>query len=68
MLPKLTFDGNKQSGNYKKLDLLEKVLLPRLEEILPDHESIADEYSSVFSLRKIIENAKANDGVVSYWA
>ena len=68
VLPKLTFDGNKQSGDLKKLDILEKVLLPRLEEILPDHESIADEYSSVFSLRKIIENAKANDGVVSYWA
>lgn len=68
VLPKFTFDGNKQSGNFSKLDLLDKVLLPKLEDIVSEHESIAEQFSSVAALRAIIENAKANDGVVNYWA
>jgi len=68
VLPKFTFDGNKQSGNFSKLELLDKVLLPKLEEIVSKHESIAEEFSSVAALRAIVENAKANDGVVNYWA
>ena len=55
-------------GNYTKLDLLDKVLLPKLEEIISEHESIAEEFSSVAALRDIIQNAKANDSVVNYWA
>ncbi|WP_299808905.1 AAA family ATPase [uncultured Shewanella sp.] len=68
VLPKFTFDGNKQSGNFNKLDLLEKVLLPKLEELITEHESVSSEFSSVEGLRAIIENAKSNDGVVNYWA
>lgn len=68
VLPKFTFDGTKQSGNYNKLDLIDKVLLLRFEEIVKNHKSISDEFSCVASLRNIIENAKTNDGIVNYWA
>jgi len=68
VFPKFNFDGNKQSGNYNKLELLEKVLLPRIEAIVPANESLADEFSSVAALKEIITNAKANDGIVNYWS
>ncbi len=68
VLPKFTFDGNKQSGNFSKLELIDKVLLPKLEGLVSDHESMAEEFSSVAALRSIVANAKANDGVVNYWA
>jgi len=68
VLPKFTFDGNKQAGNHNKLDLLDKVLISRLEEVIAEHELISDEFSSVAALKDIVENAKANDGVVNYWA
>jgi energy-coupling factor transporter ATP-binding protein EcfA2 len=68
VLPKFTFDGNKQSGNHNKLDLLDKVLLPKLESIVTSHELIAEEFSSISALKDIIRNAKANDYVVNYWA
>lgn len=68
VLPKFTFDGNKQSGDFNKLEQLEKGLLPRLESIVPEHELFSDEFSSIIAIRSIINNAKANDGVVNYWA
>lgn len=68
VLPKFTFDGNKLSGDTQKIDLLEKVLLNKFAEVVPSHESIAVEFSCVAALRSIIDNAKANDGVVNYWA
>lgn len=68
VLPKFTFDGNKLSGDTQKIDLLEKVLLDKFAEVVPSHESIAVEFSCVAALRSIINNAKANDGVVNYWA
>ncbi|WP_045403640.1 McrB family protein [Vibrio hyugaensis] len=68
VLPKFTFDGNKLSGDTQKIDLIEKVLLDKLVEVVPSYESIAEEFSCVAALRSIIENAKANDGVVNYWA
>lgn len=68
VLPKFTFDGNKLSGDTQKIDLLEKVLLDKLVEVVPSHETIAEEFSCIAALRSIIENAKANDGVVNYWA
>lgn len=68
ILPKFTFDGNKQSGNQNRLDLIDKVMLPKLEHIIRSHNLIADEFSSVAALKNIIANAKANDGVVNYWA
>lgn len=68
ILPKFTFDGNKQSGNQNKLDLIDKVMLPKLENIIRTHNLITDEFSSVVALKNIIANARANDGVVNYWA
>lgn len=68
VLPKFTFDGSKQAGDQKKLDLMDKVLLSRFERIVPNHESLAKEFSCVAALKNIIENATANDGVVNYWA
>lgn len=68
VLPKFTFDGNKQTGDLNKIDLLDKGLLPRLEEVVSSHESLPDEFSSIAALKNIISNAKANDGVVNYWA
>jgi energy-coupling factor transporter ATP-binding protein EcfA2 len=68
VLPKFTFDGTKKSGNYNKLDLIDKVLVSRLEEVVKKHESISEEFSCVAALKNIIENAKTNDGIVNYWA
>ena len=68
VLPKFTFDGSKQAGTYNRLDLLANVLLPRLESIVTNHETIAEEFSCVAALKSIIENAKANDNVANYWA
>lgn len=68
VLPKFTFDGSKQAGDQKKLDLMDKVLLSRFESIVPNHKSLAKEFSCVAALKNIIENATANDGVVNYWA
>ena len=67
VLPKFTFDGGKQSGNQKKLDLM-KVMLSRFESIVTNHESLVEEFSCVMALKSIIENATANDDVVNYWA
>lgn len=68
VLPKFTFDGNKQSGQENKLNLIDKVMLPRIESVVLNHTSIADEFSCVVALREIISDAKSNDGVVNYWA
>lgn len=68
VLPKFTFDGNKQSGNHNKLDLIDKVLLLRFEGIVTSHETISEEFSCIAALKNIIENARSNDGIVNYWA
>ena len=68
ILPKFTFDGFKQSGSDTKLNLIDKVLVSRLESTMPNHESFTEEFSCILALRNIIDNAKANDGVVNYWA
>jgi hypothetical protein len=68
ILPKFTFDGFKQSGSDTKLNLIDKVLVSRLESTIPNHESFTEEFSCILALRNIIDNAKANDGVVNYWA
>jgi energy-coupling factor transporter ATP-binding protein EcfA2 len=67
VLPKFTFDGSKQAGAYNKLDLLDKVLLAKLEDVITEHDSMSDEFSCIAALKTIIDNAKANDGVVNYW-
>lgn len=68
ILPKFTFDGHKSCNNGTKLDLMDKVLLPKLEEIFSNSESISNNFSSVAELKAIIENANSNDGVVNYWS
>lgn len=68
VLPKFTFDGNKTIGEQSKLELLEKVLLERLKNELPDHTNIPNEFSSINAIENIVVNAKANDGVVNFWS
>jgi energy-coupling factor transporter ATP-binding protein EcfA2 len=68
VLPKFTFDGTKQSGNYNKLDLIDKVLVSRLEDVVKKHGAISEEFSCVAALKNMVKNAKTNDGIVNYWA
>lgn len=68
VLPKLTFDGNKTIGQHTKLELMERVLLDRVKQALPNHEEYDDTFSAVNALEGVIENAKANDGVVNFWS
>lgn len=68
VLPKLTFDGNKTIGQHTKLELMERVLLGRVKQALPNHEEYDDTFSAVNALEGVIENAKANDGVVNFWS
>ncbi len=68
VLPKFTFDGNKMVGSQSKLDLVDKVLSERIKESLPNYENLTDEFSSVKALEAVVENAKANDGVVNFWS
>ncbi len=68
VLPKLTFDGNKTIGQHTKLELMERVLLGRVKQALPNHEEYDDTFSAVNALEEVIENAKANDGVVNFWS
>jgi hypothetical protein len=68
VLPKFTFDGNKTLGSHNKLDLLDKIFSERIKEILPSHDEFSDEVSAIVALERVIENAKANDGIVNYWS
>lgn len=68
LLPKFTFDGSKSIDQQTKLDLLERILLPRLKEILPNHLRFPKNFSAIEALSKIIDNAKVNDGLVNYWS
>ncbi|GGX17145.1 AAA family ATPase [Undibacterium macrobrachii] len=68
VLPKFTFDGNKQSGNATKLNLMENALVEQLKVVIPNYESFSEEFSCIAGLQSMIDNAKANDGVVNYWA
>ena len=68
VLPKFTFDGNKQVGNYSKAELVSRVFLPRLESLLENQTAIATEFSCTKSVERLIKAAEANDGVVNYWA
>lgn len=68
VLPKFTFDGNKQVGETIKLELIDKVLLARLLSELPDHAAYPSEFSCINAIRELVENARANDGVVNFWA
>ncbi len=68
ILPKFTFDGNKKSGNDEKIDIIKKRMLPELEKIIFNHAKIADEFSVVKAVEKLVTDAKSNDGIVNYWS
>lgn len=68
VLPKFTFDGNKQIGAQTKLELVERVFVERLKQLLPNHETYSDIFSSVHTLENVVSDAKANDGIVNFWS
>ena len=68
ILPKLTFDGNKTVGQQTKLELIEKVFLPRIKQEMPTYADIPDVFSAVVALEHVVNNAKSNDGIVNFWS
>ncbi|KJF96279.1 AAA family ATPase [Photobacterium angustum] len=68
VLPKFTFDGDKQVGDYSKAELVSRVFLPRLESLLDNKAEIAAEFSCTKSVERLVKTAESNDGVVNYWA
>ncbi|EJL6422344.1 AAA family ATPase [Vibrio cholerae] len=68
VLPKFTFDGDKQVGDYSKAELVSRVFLPRLESLLDNQVEIAAEFSCTKSIERLVKTAESNDGVVNYWA
>ncbi|ASP38991.1 restriction endonuclease [Bacterioplanes sanyensis] len=68
VLPKFTFDGDKQVGDYSKAELVSRVFLPRLESLLDNQAEIAAEFSCTKSVERLVKTAESNDGVVNYWA
>jgi len=68
VLPKLTFDGSKETeSGVTKLDLLFS-LAEKLDNNLDLNEPLEDEFSVKKSLRSIANKAKVNDGIVNYWS
>lgn len=68
VLPKLTFDGNKEAAaGVTKLELLFG-LAANLDNGLEVDESLDDEFSVKKVLLSIANKAKANDGIVNYWS
>jgi len=67
ILPKMTFDGNKQVNEEKKIDLLQTFSMNLQEHI---NQDLAKEKSidSIEELEKIIKVSDSNDGIVNYWA
>ena len=68
VLPKLTLDGSKKVGEQTKLELIERVFLERLKEILSNYESMSEVFSTVHTLENVVDNAKTNDGIVNFWS
>ena len=68
VLPKLTFDGNKHVGEQTKLELIERVFVERIKQLLPNHEQYSDIFSVVNALENVVKDAKANDGIVNFWS
>ena len=66
VLPKFTFDGNKEVGDVKKSDLLYGII-PRLEETI-DFGRVDDDFSAKNELAEILVKAKSNDWIVNYWS
>ncbi|HIE9881728.1 TPA: AAA family ATPase [Klebsiella variicola subsp. variicola] len=68
VLPKFTFDGDKQVGDYSKAELVSRVFLPRLESLLDNQAEITAEFSCTKSVERLVKTAESNDGIVNYWA
>lgn len=67
VLPKFTFDGDKQAGDLSKKERISRVFLPKLQELL-GNELISEEFSCLVSIERLTKTAEANDGIVNYWA
>lgn len=68
VLPKLTFDANKHIGEQTKLELIERVFVERIKQLLPNHDEYSAIFSSVHALENVVSDAKANDGIVNFWS
>lgn len=68
VLPKLTFDGNKNIGENTKLELIEYVFIEHIKQQLPNYENYNEVFSAVHALENIVKNAKRNDGIVNFWS
>ena len=65
VLPKFSFDGNKDVGNEStKADLL-RAMLVQIEDIITP---IDDEFSAINAYKEIISKAESNDWIVNYWS
>ena len=68
VLPKLTFDGNKETtNNITKLDLLYGLAVNLENELDPGFD-LEDDFSAKIAVSSIANKAKANDGIVNYWS
>jgi hypothetical protein len=68
VLPKLTFDGTKETtAGVTKLDLLFGLAANFGNDLKLD-EDLDDEFSAEKILLSIANKAKANDGIVNYWS
>lgn len=68
VLPKLTFDGNKNVGEQTKLELIDRIFTERIKQQLPEHKQYDPVFSTVHALENLVDNAKANDGIINFWA
>jgi hypothetical protein len=65
VLPKFTFDGNKDVVNGStKIDLL-RAMLARVDEVIEPEDN---EFSALNAFEEIIMKAEANDRIVNYWS
>ena len=68
VLPKMTFDGNKYVGEHTKLELVDRIFIERIKQQLTDYDDYDPVFSAVQALENLVSNAKANDGIVNFWA
>lgn len=68
VLPKFTFDGNKYIGEQTKLELIDRVFIEQIKQQLPDYEEYTKEFSAIQAIADLVSNARANDGIVNFWA
>lgn len=68
VLPKMTFDGNKYVGEHTRLELVDKIFVERIKQQLTGYDDYDPVFSAVHALENLVSNAKANDGIVNFWA